>query len=256
MIRLSAVVDEKSRFSMGSIKPIFGVFVAFAIVHSVLASRFAKRRVQTGIGTTYRNGLYRVGFNVLAVLQLVPALIWFRQLPDRTLYRVGPPWSWLLHSVQLLSIGHAVLAARAVGLREITGIASFTALLRGELPPKEPEAQGPVLQNGEMKPAGPFRLSRHPLNLAPIGVFFFFPHMTVNRAALACLSLAYLVLGSIHEEMRLRQAYGDAYRRYQGSGIAFYLPRLRHISRASKHLSTKARKALFQTTSASEASSL
>jgi hypothetical protein len=44
-------------------------------------------------------------------------------------------------------------------------------------------------------------------------------------------SAAYLVVGSLHEEARLREAYGDAYSAYQGSGVAFYLPRPARSSR-------------------------
>ena len=34
----------------------------------------------------------------------------------------------------------------------------------------------------------------------------------------------WLLLGSLHEALRLRAAYGEAYARYEDSGIPFYLP--------------------------------
>ena len=49
--------------------------------------------------------------------------------------------------------------------------------------------------------------------------------MTVNRAALVLATAVYAVLGSLHEEYRLRATYGDAYRQYQ-ERVAFLLPRL------------------------------
>jgi hypothetical protein len=47
--------------------------------------------------------------------------------------------------------------------------------------------------------------------------------MTVNRLTLAALATAYLVLGSVHEETRLRAAYGRAYGRYRRA-VPFLLP--------------------------------
>ena len=215
----------------GSIGPIVRVFIVFALSHSLLASQAAKQASARLFGTRLRNGLYRFVYNATAVLCLVPLAIWFVRLPDRTLYKVRLPFSLVMYGVQAASLLMAVVAARVVGVGRITGIERVTRLIAGETPPAEPEAQGPPLKlRGEMEVVGPFRFTRHPLNLAPIGVFAFFPHMTVNRAVLAILSLIYLMLGSVHEEARLRARYGEAYRTYQGSGVPFYFPLRRRVA--------------------------
>jgi protein-S-isoprenylcysteine O-methyltransferase Ste14 len=72
--------------------------------------------------------------------------------------------------------------------------------------------------------AGAFRFTRHPGNLGALGFFLFLPRMTVNRAVLTVLMAFYVVLGSLHEEYRLRAAYGAAYERYRGS-VPFLIPR-------------------------------
>jgi protein-S-isoprenylcysteine O-methyltransferase Ste14 len=46
----------------------------------------------------------------------------------------------------------------------------------------------------------------------------------VNRAVLTALVAIYVVLGSLHEEYRLRAAYGAAYERYRRS-VPFLTPR-------------------------------
>jgi hypothetical protein len=38
------------------------------------------------------------------------------------------------------------------------------------------------------------------------------------------MSSVYLVLGSWHEAVRLRMAYGSPYEEYMRSGVGFYLP--------------------------------
>src|SRR5690606_13844125 len=143
--------------------------------------------------------------------------IWLARLPDRVLYRVPPPFSWALRLVQIASLALAVDAARRVGLPKITGLGLARQWLArqtrdAQAPPPEPEAQGPVLASPAQRDvSGAFRLSRHPLNLAPVGIFWCFPLMTRNRMLIAALSTAYLILGSAHEEIRLRAAYGKPY---------------------------------------------
>lgn len=216
-------VKQRSEKSSGW--KITGAFIVFALSHSLFASQEFKQAVQKKIGTNGRNGLYRFGFNAISVITVFPAAIWFLKLPDRRLYRIRRPWSWALISIQGAALLLAVEAARRVGLKKITGIQPAEQFVDGKTPEPEPTAQGPVLLPDETMDAnGPFRFSRHPLNLAPLGIFWFFPHMTVNRLVLALLSTVYLFVGSLHEEKRLRASYGEAYRRYQHSGVPFFFP--------------------------------
>ena len=55
-----------------------------------------------------------------------------------------------------------------------------------------------------MRADGPFRITRHPLNLATPVVLWLNPTMTTNLATLSAVSTAYFLLGSIREEVRLR----------------------------------------------------
>jgi protein-S-isoprenylcysteine O-methyltransferase Ste14 len=92
--------------------------------------------------------------------------------------------------------------------------------------PIEPEAQGPALDASanRMKVTGPFRVSRHPLNFAPIPLFWLNPRMTSNFAAFTAVATLYFAVGSLHEEHRLRRAYGRPYEDYQQSTVRFLVP--------------------------------
>ncbi len=81
------------------------ICVLWALVHSVLASRQAKDFTRRIAGPRYRNGLYRLAFNVQSVVLLVWAARRFARAPDRELYRVKPPWSWLFRAGQVASLG-------------------------------------------------------------------------------------------------------------------------------------------------------
>jgi hypothetical protein len=203
------------------------LFVAYALIHSALASRQAKDLARRWAGDRQRNGLYRLLYNVQALIAFAAAGTAFCRLPDRTLYRVPAPWSWIFHGGQVAGLGLMLAAAHSVGLAQISGLRPLTAFLAGRRPEPEPEAQGPPLgADGEIRAVGPFRFTRHPANWGPLPMVLLFPRMTVNRATLAALSIAYLLLGSVHEEVRLRAAYGAAYDRYRRI-VPFLLPRLR-----------------------------
>ena len=157
---------------------------AFAVVHSALASRGAKRAATKTFGERNRNGLYRVVYITQSAVTFAVLAAYIRRQPSRELYRVRPPLSLVMHAAQAAALVYATAAARQVGIRRIVGLDSFVAWL-GEGPVlPEPEAQGPALdEQGLQRAAGPFSWSRHPLNFAPLPILWLWPRMTTNLLA-------------------------------------------------------------------------
>lgn len=190
--------------------------LVFITLHSLLASDGVKGWVERIVGVRYVRGLYRVFYN----LQSGASLGWLAwrmlRLPDRAMYKVPAPLSWVMRLGQGLFALLGVSAALAIGIPEFAGLTSLQRQLTGRTAGNETEAQGPSrLRDGSLHVAGPFRFTRHPANWSFMGIFLLMPVMTVKRATLAVSAIFYLVAGSLHEERRLEKKYGAAYRQYR-----------------------------------------
>jgi hypothetical protein len=208
-----------------SMLKVMAATAVFGLVHSALASRAAKRTAARVFGERNRNGMYRIFYIGQSLVTFGMLATYVRRQPSRELYRVEGPLAWLMHAAQAGAILYATAAAGQVGVRRILGLESLTAWLGDGPVPPEPEAQGPALDaEGRRHAAGPFAWSRHPLNFVPLPIFWLWPRMTTSLLAFNAAATLYLVIGSLHEEARLQEAFGDDYAAYQHSGVAFYLP--------------------------------
>lgn len=184
-------------------------------LHSLLAWDRTKGLARRLLGRRYEPGLYRFGYSAVSLISTLAGLLWFRRQPDRVIYHLRWPWSLLGRAVQLAGVAALLDVARVVGAPRMLGARQAMAALMGREPPATPVAQGPPAgPDGGPAPRGLFRLIRHPDNLPAPLIFLGFPRMTWNRAALALTTLAYAVVGSLHEDVRLRRAFGAAYDRY------------------------------------------
>ena len=202
---------------------------AFAVVHSALASRPAKQAASQAFGERRRNGLYRVCFIAQSIFAGGLLVAFIRRQASRELYHVSLPWSLGMHAIQVTGMAYATLAAQQVGVLRITGVESFRAWLGQGPVAAEPEAQGPALDEaGKWRVAGPFAWSRHPLNFVVLPILWLWPRMTTNLLAFNSVASIYLVIGSLHEEWRLRAENGADYEAYQKSGVPFFVPSRTH----------------------------
>ncbi len=209
----------RSMFKVAAATAVFGV------VHSLLASRPAKRAAGRTFGERNRNGLYRAAYIGQSLVTFGLLADYIRRQPSRELYRIEGSLAFIMHAIQAGAIVYATAAAGQVGVRRITGIESFLAWLGDGPVPPEPEAQGPALDDkGLNHAAGPFAWSRHPLNFAPLPILWLWPRMTTSLLAFDTAATIYLVIGSLHEEVRLREEFGEVYDAYLNSGIPYYLP--------------------------------
>jgi protein-S-isoprenylcysteine O-methyltransferase Ste14 len=178
---------------------VFLSVLIYGLVHSLLASLWAKGRARHWMGTGV-DRWYRLAYNLFATVSLLPVLALPALLSDQRLYSIPPPWIYLTLSGQFL----AVLALVA-GLLQ-TGVWSFLGLRQLVGSREEPSS---------LNVSGLYRHVRHPLYTAGLALIWLTPVMTFNLFALNLGLTVYLVLGAMLEERKLKREFGEEYTRYQ-----------------------------------------
>lgn len=179
---------------------VFLAVVVYGIVHSLLASLWAKARALQWLGALAER-TYRLAYNIFAVISFLPVLALVALLPDRSIYTLPAPWIWLALGLQSLA-----------GLSVVAGVLQTDpwAFLGVRQLRQSPEA-GP----GRLVVSGLYRWVRHPLYTAGMVFLWFSPVMTMNTLALNLGLTAYIVLGARLEERRLLHEFGAEYAAYQ-----------------------------------------
>jgi protein-S-isoprenylcysteine O-methyltransferase Ste14 len=172
----------------------------WAAVHSWLASIRMKEFARQRVGDAGARA-YRLFYNVFSVLSLLPILLLWRSLPDRVLYEVPAPWSYLMLGGQAASLVLLLMAFLQTGPLQFAGIAQFI----GEKP------------SSGLTTTGFYGLVRHPLYLFGLTFLWLAPSMSVNQLAVNIVLTVYLFVGAILEERRLVKEFGAAYESYRAS---------------------------------------
>ncbi|MCK6626273.1 MAG: isoprenylcysteine carboxylmethyltransferase family protein [Anaerolineae bacterium] len=175
-------------------------FTVYAVLHSILASLVVKDWVWRVFGPGVERG-YRLAYNIIAVITLLPLLPLLAWLPDQTLYVVPSPWRWLMVGGQLLALVGLVVTLLQTGLFQFLGLAQLTAE-RSNRP-------------GKLNIGGFYGWVRHPLYFFSLLLLWLTPIMTLNLLVTYLLLSLYFYLGTFYEERRLLAEFGPAYRDYQ-----------------------------------------
>jgi protein-S-isoprenylcysteine O-methyltransferase Ste14 len=174
--------------------------VLYAVVHSLLASLPVKRWTRRVFGLS-TDRWYRLAYNLLATIMLLPLFPLLALLPDRTLYIVPAPWRWLMVGGQVLAVVGLGVAFLQTGLFEFLGV---TQLFTEQSP-----------KSNSFRVHGFYNWVRHPLYSFSLVFLWLTPFMSVNLLTIYILFTIYFYVGSIHEETRLLAEFGADYREYQ-----------------------------------------
>jgi len=180
-------------------------FALYGWLHSLLAASAAKEGARARFGEPLVKRGYRLFFNAVGVLTLLPVLALVFWLPDQHLYTVPPLLLPIFLGGQVLG-----LLVLAYSLAQ-TDVLDFIGLRQVGAP-----AMPPPLATG-----GVYAWVRHPLYLGSMLVLWLLPSMSANWLALVLSSSLYFVIGARFEEGKLEKFYGKAYRDYKARTPAF-----------------------------------
>jgi protein-S-isoprenylcysteine O-methyltransferase Ste14 len=183
------------------------LFVFWAVVHSITASPRFKAAARIRVGERAYLGMYRLIYNVLSALTILPVLIvGALAIPHDILWKIGSPLNLLFLGIQLLGLIGLGVSLLQTDVLRFLGISQFLRYLRGE-----PEVdQKPVLVT-----SGTYRVVRHPLYFFSLLLIWFTPIMTLSMLLFNLVATAYFWIGSGYEEKRLAAAFGDRYEAYR-----------------------------------------
>ncbi|HSL45580.1 MAG TPA: isoprenylcysteine carboxylmethyltransferase family protein [Anaerolineales bacterium] len=170
----------------------------WGIIHSVLASMGFKNFLRRVLGEGFMKS-YRLIYNIFAVISFVPVLYLMVTLPDRPLYQVPPPWSYLMFVGQGISV---LLLLISVLQTDILSFAGLRQLMEAE-------------KTGDLVTSGLYRFVRHPLYTFSLLILWLSPSVSVNSFIVYAALTVYILIGIIFEERKLLREFGQQYADYK-----------------------------------------
>jgi protein-S-isoprenylcysteine O-methyltransferase Ste14 len=177
----------------------------FSIAHSALLHPRVRRRLGRLISAGFYGSFYCVATCLGLLLaigcwQKSPAAVWDLTGAPRiaVLASYGASWIALVYSLSLTGLGYQ------------TGLTQWRYWLRSQ-----------PLPTRQFAPRGAYNWLRHPGYLSFLGVIWFTPTMSVDRAILTSLWTLYVFVGSVLKDRRMAFYLGNVYRVYQ-AGVTGY----------------------------------
>lgn len=173
----------------------------YAVLHSAMAHQTAKDMLSEWLGWAYER-YYRLFYNSISIITLMPILAIPIFQPGLTIYRIPGVLLVLTTPIQLLAV--LVVIAGLLQTDPLSFI-GFRQLMVGST----------HAQHETLTTSGLYRYVRHPLYTAGLVFLWLTPVMTTTVLALNLTLSAYLYIGSILEEQRLVDRFGEEYLEYQ-----------------------------------------
>lgn len=176
------------------------LFIAvWGIVHSFLASLGFKAFVRGALGDGFMKS-YRLLYNLFAVISFAPVLYLMISLPDKVLYRVPSPWSYLMFAGQAVSL---LLLFAAVLQTDVLAFVGLRQLFEEE--------------KSKLVISGLYRFVRHPLYTFSLLILWFSQSVTVNTFVVYMALTLYILIGAVFEERKLEREFGQEYTNYKSA---------------------------------------
>lgn len=182
------------------------LFSLFAFSHTWLASRKLKTALAAKIGS--RIAFYRMFYNVSSILFFL-AFLAVTPKPDAIIYDLQFPFDIITFALQVLSLIGLIWTFSQFDSKEFLGISQIARFMNGTYSAETLD------EKQELIFVGPFKYMRHPVYFFFILFLGFRPQMTIFYLVMFICCVAYFYVGSIHEEKKLVEVFGEQYSKYQ-----------------------------------------
>lgn len=183
----------------------------WGVFHSLLASTGIKDLFRRAFGNGFIRS-YRLSYNIYAVISIVPVLYLMITLPDKALYRVSPPYDYVMRVGQGASIFLLFLAAFQTDILSFVGLRQ---LFEEEKP-------------GSLITSGLYQFVRHPLYTFSLLILWLSPNMSLNSFVVDAALTLYVFIGIVFEERKLLREFGEKYANYR-SATPMLIPGLNYL---------------------------
>jgi|SRR5688572_18828701 len=170
----------------------------WGLIHSLLASLSLKDFLRRTLGSGFMK-FYRLLYNVFSAISFGLILYLMLTLPDKNLYQVSSPWSYLLLAGQAICAFFLLVAVLQTDMLSFAGLRQLV----------EEEGTGKLLTNGL------YRFVRHPLYTFSLLILWLSPTVTVNSFIVYFALTFYVLVGVFFEERKLLREFGKEYANYR-----------------------------------------
>lgn len=179
--------------------------LGFALVHSITADKRVKAWIGNRLGERFQHGWYRLFYNVLSVISLAPLFL-YMATRSSVIYSVSDTSALIFRAIQIVGLVGATISILQIDWMRFVGLRQVMAYFSGDDLPLAGEA---------LKTDGLYGFVRHPLYFFSLLFLWFNPTLTNTALYFNIGATLYFVIGSIVEERRMRDYYGDTYQKYQ-----------------------------------------
>jgi methanethiol S-methyltransferase len=173
----------------------------FGAGHSIMASMWLKAAIARCCKKSFER-LYRLLYNLVAALTILPVLGLVVVLPDQELYRIPYPWALVTLAIQGFSLWGMAKTMGRSGAGRFFGIEQFLS-------------RNPSEHTEELVVDGWYEFVRHPIYLFSLFFIWLMPVMSMNILGLNIGLTVYLFIGTLFEERKLEAAFGETYVKYK-----------------------------------------
>ena len=184
--------------------------IAWCFLHSAMISVSVTEYLHKRLGPAFR--FYRVFFNVVSALTLIPVVLYASFLRTGPIFR----WDGYMRIIQVLLLGAAALLFFSGASRYDAG------QLLGSKQILERASNKEITGAGELDTSGVLSIVRHPWYLASI-LLIWARQLDISAILVNAILTFYLIVGTYLEENKLILEFGEKYRSYQRR-VSMFIP--------------------------------